>query len=184
MPRGAEAGGPRRTRPGAPPDLDAVMSSLTGRVPASLDALRAAVESLIRGREQQQLAEMQIRRGIVALADLGVPQREIASLAGISQAEVSRRLARRALTAGSRSPREVILQRKAGVIDTAVMIDELARMTMTQRTPGRRAAFDNAASTTGTAKQLISALHEGLLTEEEYEAVRTAIARRGRTPRR
>lgn len=44
---------------------------------------------------------------------------------------------------------------------------------LTVKTPGRRGAYDGAATTTGTAKQLVNALQQGLLTEAEYEQLRT-----------
>jgi len=142
------------------------------------EGVRQALAALARARGHQELAELKLRRGIYQLADLGVPQRDIAEAAGISQAEVSRRLKRRGLDTERTTPREVILQRDAGVISTRKMIDTLAGMSMTSRTPRKAAGYDSAATVTGTAKQLMAALREGLLSEREYESVRSAMASR------
>ena len=133
---------------------------------------RQAVEAIAEGREQRELADRKIRRGIFALHDAGWSQRDIAKQAGISQPEVSRRLKRRALESRSVEPREVILQRAAGQITTKQMLEQLRSMPLTAKTPGRRGAYDGAATATGTAKQLVNALQQGLLTEAEYEQLR------------
>lgn len=134
---------------------------------------RQAVEAIAEGREQRELGERKIRRGIFELHDAGWSQREIAKLAGVSQPEVSRRLKRRALESRSTDLREAILQRAAGQITTEQMLERLSAMPLTVRAPGRRSAHDAAATVTGTAKQLVNALHQGLLTEAEYEQLRT-----------
>ncbi|ROP61111.1 hypothetical protein [Curtobacterium sp. ZW137] len=175
--RGAE----RRTRH----DVESLVDALTSRMDGNAADVRAAVLSVLHSREQQHLAEMELRRGIFELADLGIPQREIARLAGISQPEVSRRLTRRGLTASHPSPREVISQRQAGLIDSDTMVRELSTMAMTHRTPARDAGYDSAAAQTGTAKELAAAFQDGLISEGEYETVRKAIAGRlGRAHRR
>lgn len=115
---------------------------------------RQAVEAITEGREQRELADRKIRRGIFALHDAGWSQRDIAKQAGISQPEVSRRLKRRALESRSIEPRDVILQRAAGQINTSQMLEQLSAMPLTVKTPGRRGAYDGAAIITGTAKQL------------------------------
>ncbi len=124
-------------------------------------------------RGRQVPADRKIRRGIFALHDAGWSQRDIAKQAGISQPEVSRRLKRRALESRSIEPRDVILQRAAGQINTSQMLEQLSAMPLTVKTPGRRGAYDGAATITGTAKQLVNALQQGLLTEAEYEQLRT-----------
>lgn len=160
------------------PDTEAVVLALAGRTDSAPATVRAAVEHVLHSREQQHHAEMELRRGIFKLADLGVPQREIAKLAGISQPEVSRRLSRRTLTTKRPSPREVISRREGGQIDSETMLRELSSMALTHRTPKRGAAFDGAASATGTTKELAAAFQDGLLSEVEYETVRRAIAER------
>jgi len=159
-------------------------SSATGRFvvvakPGAAVSRRArqAVETITEGREQRELGDRKIRRGIFALHDAGWSQREIAKLAGVSQPEVSRRLKRRALESRNAEPREVILQRAAGQISSAEMLERLGAMPLTVKVPGRRSAYDGAATATGTAKQLVNALHQGLLTEAEYEQLRTARRR-------
>ncbi|MCC7127549.1 MAG: hypothetical protein IT192_01870, partial [Microbacteriaceae bacterium] len=74
--------------------------------------------------------------------------------------------------------RDVILQRRVGAIDTEEMLRRLTAMRLTVRAPGKRGAVDGAASVTGTAKQLVAALREGMITEAEYEAIRRAMARK------
>ena len=164
-------------------DAERVMNAVIERTSSDARGVRSAVERVLLGREQQELADLQVRRGVVELADLGLTQREIATLAGVSQAEVSRRLARRDLSPGPRTPREVLLERRTGLIDTRRMLDELVSMTVTYDVPDERAAHDGAATATGTAKQLVAALHEGLLSEHEYETVRMARAQHDRLPR-
>ncbi len=85
-----------------------------------------------------------------------------------------RRGRRQALHPEQPTPRDVILQRAAGQIDTAEMLQTLCAMPMTAKVPGPRSGTDGAASMTGTARQLMAAFHQGLLTEQEYEAVRSA----------
>jgi hypothetical protein len=179
----AVTGGPRaarvtRSTTGGRTDLQSIVDAVSERSERTPATVRAAVEHVLRSREAQHHAEMQLRRGIFKLADLGMSQRDIAQLAGISQPEVSRRLSRRDLTAKRPSPREVISRRDSGQIDSEAMVRELSVMQMSHRTPKRAAAFDNAASATGTAKELAAAFQDGLLSEQEYEAVRKAIAER------
>ncbi len=178
---GARAGRRRRTpggRDAASTTVVPIDAASADRASADGTDVRRALAALARARGHQELADLKLRRGIYQLADLGVPQRDIADAAGISQAEVSRRLKRRELDPERTSPREVILQRDAGVISTQKMIDTLARMSMTSRTPRKAAAYDGAATVTGTAKQLMAALREGLLSDQEYEKVRGAVASR------
>jgi len=154
-------------------------AAATGRFVASprLDvdanhAVRNAVNAIVEGREQRELADRKIRRAIFALHDAGWSQRDIAQQAGISQPEVSRRLRRRKLQSDGLEPRDVILQRATGQITTEQMLNRLGALPLTANAPGRSGDYDGAATTTGTAKQLVSAFHEGLLTEEEYEHLR------------
>lgn len=166
-------------------DVESLVDALTARMDGDAASVRAAVLRVLHSREQQHLAEMELRRGIFELADLGVAERDIARLAGLAEPEVSRRLTRRGLTAARPSPREVISQRQAGLIDSDTMVRELSTMAMTHRTPARDAGYDSAAAQTGTAKELAAAFQDGLISEGEYETVRKAIAGRlGRANRR
>lgn len=177
-----KAGRGRSAPPTSANDVDRVVEALarkTGRQPGTV---RKVIDDLVRGRDQRELAELQIRRGIYRLADLGASQREIARIVGLSQPEVSRRLKRRVLATTRLSPREVILRRAAGTIGSQEMLDTLSTMPLTAKVPGRSGAYDGAATATGTAKQLMAALRDGLLTEDEYEAVR--YARGSRSGRR
>lgn len=164
--------------------LRARMAAHAPSDPAARDAhAREAFERLLQARERRELAERDIRRSIYLLADGGMSQRAIASAAGLSQAEVSRRLARRRGDDAERTPREVIMQRAAGEIDTARMLSELIEMSMTHRAPSKSAAFDNAATIRGAVKQVAAAFQEGLLSEAEYEQIRRGIGGRARIPR-
>ncbi len=142
--------------------------------------LREALSDVVNGREYQELADLTLLRGIYALHDAGLSPEEIAQASGVAASEVSRRLQRRELHARTEGAREVILQRKTGAITTEEMLQKLGELRLRTRTPGRRAAFDAAASPGGPAKQLMAALRAGLLTEDEYEAIRAAVARRKR----
>ncbi len=160
--------------------VDEVTEQVLAKLATSRDRQRArrALRDVFEGREHQEYAELKLRRGIFALHDAGVPQREIAKAVGISQPEVSRRLKRRPLRSQAAGPRDVILQRRVGAIDTEEMLRRLTAMRLTVRAPGKRGAVDGAASVTGTAKQLVAALREGMITEAEYEAIRRVMARK------
>lgn len=180
MVHGMHGGHGRRGMLGRPDprDLERLAAAMQERIDAVPEPVREALRQVLHSREQQHLAEMQLRRGIFELADLGVAQRDIAKVAGISQPEVSRRLSRRRLTESQPSPREIVSRRQAGQIDSEEMVRELSEMHMTHRTPSRNSAYDAAAAMTGTAKELAAAFQDGLITEDEYERVRKAIAER------
>ncbi|MCC7128499.1 MAG: hypothetical protein IT192_06770 [Microbacteriaceae bacterium] len=137
-----------------------------------------AIQAIREGREQRALGEWKIRQGIHDLDVAGWSQRKISRLAGISQPEVSRRLKRRSLEAGRVDPRELIMQRATGQITTEEMVEGLQKLRRIGRAPTRASAFDSAASVTGNARKLASAFREGLLSEEEYEALRKQFDRR------
>ncbi|UAJ78990.1 Lrp/AsnC family transcriptional regulator [Leifsonia sp. ZF2019] len=166
-----------RQRPEPSGQLEALIAKLTS-APQRRRAV-AAIAEIAAGREQRELAERRIRRGIYAMHDAGLSQRDIARVAGLSQPEVSRRLKRREVVPATEvTPREIILQRSTGEISSTEMLKLLKGMTFSSSTPRKRSATDGAAGALGTTKQLAEALHDGLLSDEEYEAVRRAIARR------
>lgn len=165
---------------------DAQREALVAKVTSAAKRRRAeaAIDEIAASREQRELAERRILRGIYAMHDAGLSQRDIARVAGLSQPEVSRRLRRREVApAADVTPREIILQRSAGEISTTEMLHLLTGMNFTSSTPRKRSATDGAAGALGTAKQLAEALHDGLLSDDEYEAVRRAISRRRATLR-
>lgn len=143
--------------------------------------VKKAVRDALEGLEYQQLAKLKLNRAISALADAGITQRDIAAMVGMSQPEVSRRLKRRELHARRPGPRDVALERLAGDLTSEQMIKKLTEMRLTAGTPGKAGAYDGAASATGTKKQLMEALREGLLTDDEYEAVRAGRTRHHRS---
>ncbi|MCP3426393.1 hypothetical protein NBM05_10365 [Rothia sp. AR01] len=145
--------------------------------PAPIQPTEAEVwADLQRQRAVRELADLGIRRDILLLSDLGVSQRRIALHVGLSQAEISRRLARRTLTETRPSPREIMLRRRAGMTSDRQMLHELIHFPYTVRLPEDLSAHDGAATILGTARQLMEAFHEGLLDEREYEEVRRALA--------
>jgi predicted transcriptional regulator len=134
-------------------------------------ALEADVIDAVQSRQVRELADLKILRSIFKLNDQGVPQRRIADLVGLSQPEVSRRLKRRSLTPVDVSPREIALQRAAGLLSSAEMMRELSDFTYTSESPSRESAFDGAASSGGSSRQLTASFQEGLLSQEEYDAL-------------
>lgn len=140
--------------------------------------LEEALLDAYRSRERRELAELDTWRSILALADRHVPQRTIADIVGLSQPEVSRRLRRRDLVPRDAEPREVILRRAVGDISTKQMMDVLSSMPLTSSAPQGPARFDGGASTRGTARQLATALREGLLRRSEYERLRASVTLR------
>ncbi|MGG7507457.1 hypothetical protein [Plantibacter sp. YIM 135249] len=133
------------------------------------------IAKAVRSRDLRQLADLDVRRSIFALADRGMSQREIAKLVELSQPEVHRRLKRRELTEAEPSPREIILRRATGILSTEAMMEALTHMALTSQPPKPEARFDGSATSTGTAKELASSFQEGLLSKDEYEALRKSI---------
>ncbi|WP_187977910.1 hypothetical protein [Mycetocola sp. JXN-3] len=130
------------------------------------------------GNERRGFAELRFTRGVFALTDQGCSAQEIADRLEVPVEEITRRLARRELYRGSVDLRDIVLDRQSGTITTEEMIRKLSALSLTAHTPGTRGAYDGAASATGTARQLMAVLRDGLITEAEYEAVRQAAARR------
>lgn len=130
------------------------------------------------GNERRGFADLRFTRGVFALSDQGCSAQEIADRLEVPVEEITRRLARRELYRGSVDLRDIVLDRQSGTITTEEMIRRLSALSLTAHTPGTRGAYDGAASATGTARQLMAVLRDGLITEAEYEAVRQAAARR------
>ncbi|RLP81379.1 hypothetical protein D9V34_12200 [Mycetocola lacteus] len=130
------------------------------------------------GNERRGFADLRFTRGVFALSDQGCSVQEIADRLEVPVEEITRRLARRELYRGSVDLRDIVLDRQSGTISTEEMIRRLSALSLTAHTPGTRGAYDGAASATGTARQLMAVLRDGLITEAEYEAVRQAAARR------
>lgn len=112
-----------------------------------------------------------------SLAD-GIDQETIAHTLGISQAAVHK-LARRARVVtdiAARTPREVILERAIGMIDTTEMMRDLHTWTYE---PGRfddDAAIEPESYLPGLRDQLEDTAGGGLLTREEFDRLTGAVS--------
>ena len=163
---------------------DAGYAQILGRVTeraSSRVAARRAVSSLVASRQRQELASREIEAGIQQLAAMGVTQRDIATLAGLSQAEVSRRLKRSHLSQGVEKVREIILRRADGGLSSAAMVTALAAAVGARRTPGRISAHDGASTSSRALAELAKQYKAGAITRNEYEGVRRRLAERQRT---
>jgi len=155
--------------------VEARIAALPPKV-ADRSAVEDAVADALRVRSQRELADVRLLRVLYRLADERVSQRDIARLVDVSQPEVSRRLKRRELRPVDRGPREVILERAAGELTERQMLAELGDFALTHTRPGMDAALDGAATSGGSAKEVALAYRQGLLTEDEYEQIRLALA--------
>lgn len=133
--------------------------------------LERIADSRRRSRALAAWTDLQTLRTVDRSIADGIGQDVIARALGISQPAVSK-LARRARALGdldSRTPREVILERAIGMIDTEAMLSELRTWTYA---PGR---FDDDTATEpesylpGLRGQLEDAAVDGLLSREEFE---------------
>lgn len=133
--------------------------------------LERIADSRRRSRALAAWTDLQTLRTVGRSVADGIGQEAIAHALGISQPAVSK-LARRARAEGdidSRTPREVILERAIGMIDTAAMLGELRTWAYA---PGR---FDDDTATEpelyvpGLRDQLEDAAVEGLLSRGEFE---------------
>lgn len=133
--------------------------------------LHLIADSRRRSRALAAWTDWQTLRTVGRSIAEGIGQDVIARALGISQPAVSK-LARRARAAGdldSRSPREVILERAIGMIDTTAMLGELRTWTYT---PGRfddDTAVEPESYVPGLRGQLEDAAVGGLLSRAEFE---------------
>lgn len=162
--------------PDPTPDADDVLARVVERAPSRV-AARRAVSTLVANRRRQELAAQAVERSIHQLAELGATQRDIAALAGVSQAEVSRRIKRRHLTTGVERVQEIALQRSEGRLDSAATVDALASAMKRRRSPRRISAYDGASTSSRTAAEFMNLYTTGVITREEYEAVRARLAK-------
>lgn len=91
-------------------------------------ALMADVERDLRSiPAQKELLQLRLLRAVAHATDAGVPQRVIAVNLGVAQPEVSRIVKKLRLNpdAHQRSPREVLLEHAAQLIDHDTMMSEL-----------------------------------------------------------
>lgn len=161
------------------PNIDAVASRVVERAPSRAAAQRA-VTSLVSSRQRQELEARQIEKSIHRLAALGVPQRDIAALAGLSQAEISRRLKRANLSPGIERIHEIVLQRADGRLTSAEMIEALAAAVGSRRKPGRISAYDNISTSSRTVAEIMKLYKSGAISKREYDGVRARLANAGK----
>ncbi len=163
---------------------DAGYAQILGRVTeraSSRVAAQRAVSSLLASRQRQELASREIESGMLQLAAMGVTQRDIAALAGLSQAEVSRRLKRAHLSGDVEKVREIILRRAEGGLSSAEMVAALVSAVGARRTPGRISAHDGASTSSRALAELAKHYKAGTITRHEYDGVRRRLAERQRT---
>ena len=156
------------------PGIDEVMHRVVKTAPSA----KSVATSLISSRHQQQLASREIERGLQRLASLGITQRDIAALAGLSQAEVSRRLKRKQLTTDVERLREIVSRRESGEMTSSEMMDALTAAVKPHRKPGRLSAYDGSSTSSRTIAELMQFYKSGAITRDEYTGVRTRLARR------
>lgn len=157
--------------------VDAVMSRVITRAPSA----SAIVSSLLTSRQRQQVASREIERGIRRLAAMGITQRDIAALAGLSQAEVSRRLKRDHLSLDVERLRQIVARRDDGTLNSEQMMDALAGAIQPRRTPGRINAYDGASSSSPAIAELMNLYKSEAITRAEYAGVRTRLSERKRS---
>lgn len=139
--------------------------------------LERVADSRRRSRALSAWTDLQTLRTVARSIADGIGQDSIAHALGISQPAVSK-LARRSRASEDldvRTPREVILERAIGMVDTAAMLRELRTWTYA---PGR---FDDGTAAEpesylpGLRGQLEDAAAEGLLSREEFEQLTGAV---------
>jgi len=154
-----------------------ILDRVTERA-SSRAAAQRAVSNLMASRQKQELASREIESGMLQLAAMGVTQRDIAALAGLSQAEVSRRLKRAHLSSDVEKVREIILRRADGGLSSAAMVTALAGAVGARRTPGRISAHDGASTSSRALAELAKHYKAGAITRHEYEGVRRRLGER------
>ncbi|UDF14386.1 hypothetical protein LH407_05855 [Antiquaquibacter oligotrophicus] len=138
----------------------------------------AVVRHLVTSKRQQDVATREIERGIRQLASLGVTQRDIAALAGLSQPEVSRRLKRQQLTVDVDRLRSIVAEREAARLSSDEMIRALASAMTARRKPGRISAYDGASTSSPSSAELMNLFRSKAISRDEYEAVRALLRER------
>lgn len=150
--------------------MDAVLERATS------PAARRAVKQLVESRRAQEAAAHQVDLGMQHLAALGLTQRDIAVLAGVSQAEVSRRLKRRGLSPDVERLQRIILERSDGKLSSDELVTALTRAVRPGRRPGRASAYDGMATSSSSVRQLMQFYRSGEITRHEYDAIRHRLA--------
>lgn len=135
--------------------------------------LEEVAASRRRSRALAAWADLQTLRTVTRSIANGVGQEVIARALAISQPAVSK-LARRARVSQClevRTPREVILERAVGLIDTGAMLQELRAWHYSPGRFGDGAAVLPESYLPGLRGQIEDAAAEGLLTREEFARI-------------
>lgn len=124
---------------------------------------------------QRNLATVQSRRAMHALLARGVPQMQVAKVAGVSQAHVSRTAA---LLADhpellEETPEEIVWRHAVGEIHEGEMLRALVDW------PFTRGRVRDDAYEAGTFDQLTTLVAQGFLTEEQFRTIRERATVRG-----
>jgi transcriptional regulator with XRE-family HTH domain len=154
------------------------LDDVTGRVLRRAPGADAVVTRILAHRKRQERAAAEIEQGIQQLAELGVTQRDIAALVGLSQPEVSRRLNGRRRSAEVANLRELVDRRSAGELSSRELVEAIASAVEPRRRPGRISAYDGSSSASREAAELMKLYRSGAISRDEYSDVRAAIARR------
>lgn len=157
--------------------IDDVMNRVIARAPSA----RAVVTQIVSSREQQQRASREIERGIQRLATLGVTQRDIAALVGLSQPEVSRRLKREQLSTDIQRLHRIVERREAGELTSAQLVKALGSAVKPRRNPSRISAYDDSSTSSRSVAEVARLYKSGAITRDEYSAVRALLAGRQRS---
>ena len=138
------------------------------RVPADR---RSAARRFAAIDAQMRLAAVRRKKLIVALEAEGMNQKEVAELASISQAQVSRIVSNADAISLTDTPSEVIDMRDAGEIDDREMVEALIEMeyTFDSFPDGGNVAVD--AVVPGTWREVERAFHDDRLTFDQYSEI-------------
>ncbi|WP_345312451.1 hypothetical protein [Gordonia alkaliphila] len=140
-------------------------------------AKQSARQLIAAVKAQERLVKARRVRAIVTgVTEEGMSQSEVAVLAEISQAQVSRIIKAAGADMLTPTPNEIIDERDAGEIDDAEMLARLIEIdcTYNQYPDGGNAAVD--AFVPGTWNQIESAFHGGRITYEQYRLIVQAHA--------
>ena len=158
------AGKQKSERRGAHRGADQSVVDRLAQTPIVRDGIAAA-----------RLGKLQWARTAAKLIDAGASDDQIAAELQIDRGGAERLRQRRTLLSKSVSPEEIILRRAVGRLTDTAMMRRLLAMTVTSSPPPFVAWFDSATSSSGTAKQLMRAYQEKLLTRDEYERLTQTV---------
>ncbi|MCG7305078.1 hypothetical protein MHJ63_07360 [Pseudoglutamicibacter albus] len=125
----------------------------------------------------RNIAELDYRRNLLRLQQLGLPQTEIASLLRVSQPNVQKILQRSASISmpcegfSGADPYEICERYAAGLIDRAQLVDELTRWEYVPQAQTNDLFDDLLMDAPGSVDDLDRALSCGLIDDELYDEI-------------